>query len=204
MPLEIDEIVYVRVSQTARDSFRFHHGGSDRAAEVNLRNMLEDFLLRSARTEKGAFVLLAREGYELILDHQFDVITGYRTAHKERTWEQVKAGVASRYGRKARPSRQPSPELGSPLAVTKLAESIQPGAIHLTGRVRTSFARIFHLQTATDDDLDAALRRRLAKDVASATPGARKDDYAVELVSDDLTWLVRPDALALIGVKRSS
>lgn len=102
------------------------------------------------------------------------MITGYRTAHKERTWEQVKSGVASRYGKKARTSRQPLPELGSPRAVTELAEAIQRATIHLSRRVRSFFASILHLQNATDDDLDSALRLRLAEDLASAAPGARR------------------------------
>ena len=101
--LEIDEIHDVRVSRRARDAFRFHHRGSDAEAEIQLRTMLEDFLLRSARrvTTKG-YLLLAREGYELVLSPGVDVVVGYRTAHQERTWEQVKAGVPSRYGRRSR------------------------------------------------------------------------------------------------------
>lgn len=203
LPIEMDEVDDVRISQTARDSFRFRHGGSDRAAEVQLRNMLEDFVHRSARRSRKGYVILAREGYELILDEELHVVTGYQTTHKERTWDQVKAGVATRYGRKERAARQPPPEPGKPVAPSELSRQMRPETIHLTARVRNSFARTFDLRAATEDDLDAKIRRRLLEGLPSAMLGPRSDEYAIELVTSDLVWLVRPDGLVMIGVKRS-
>ena len=45
LALDIDEVDDVCVSQRAKDSFRYHHRGSDAEAEVQLRAMLEDFLV---------------------------------------------------------------------------------------------------------------------------------------------------------------
>src|SRR4051794_22920708 len=53
----------VRVTQRALDSFRFHHGGSEREAETQLRSMLEDFLLQSARSTRTGVPILSRDGY---------------------------------------------------------------------------------------------------------------------------------------------
>lgn len=101
VPLDIDEVDDVGISRTARESFRRHHRGTDEEATAQLRMMLEDFLLSGARLSSRAHIMLSRGGYSLILDSGMHVITGYRTVHRERTWEQVKAGVPSRYGKRA-------------------------------------------------------------------------------------------------------
>lgn len=89
LSLDLDEVESAGISQRARDAFRFHHHGSDQEAATQLRAMLEDFLLRSARSKsRNGYVVLAREGYELVLDPSLTVITGYETVHRERTWEQ--------------------------------------------------------------------------------------------------------------------
>ena len=91
------DLVEVRLTTRAVDSFRFHHGGGVPSAETQLRAMLEDFLLKSvqARTESG-YLKLFRKGFTLVMSPGLDAITGYSSLHRERTWEQVKAGVASR------------------------------------------------------------------------------------------------------------
>ncbi len=47
-------------------SFKFHHGGTDREAEIQIRKMLVDFLDRSARTVSTSnHLVLSRDGYRL-------------------------------------------------------------------------------------------------------------------------------------------
>lgn len=89
----------VKVWPQAIRNFKFHHGGTDEEAEVQIRWMLADFLDRSARTVTGAnYLVLSRDGYRLHVDPTRKRITGYSTTHRERTWEQVKTGIPSRIG----------------------------------------------------------------------------------------------------------
>jgi hypothetical protein len=91
------DLVEVRITTRAVDSFRFHHGGGITSAETQLRAMLEDFLLKSVqeRTTSG-YLKLFRKGFALVMSPGLDAVTGYSSLHRERTWEQVKAGVPSR------------------------------------------------------------------------------------------------------------
>lgn len=112
--LAIDDIPTVHVTARAVDSFRFHHGGDRRSAEAQLRAMLEDFLLTSARQlSPTGFVSLSRQGYTLVLCPDHGAITAYSTVHRERSWEQVKVefrrvftAPAGRDRRPRRPVRQ--------------------------------------------------------------------------------------------------
>lgn len=77
--------------------FKFHHGGTDREAEIQIRKMLADFLEESARTVTTAhYLVLSRDGYRIDIGPNRKTVTAYRSAHRERTWEQVKAGIPSR------------------------------------------------------------------------------------------------------------
>jgi len=147
--LDIDEIEAVRVSQRARDTYRYHHRGSDAGAEVALRQMLGDFLITSARSSAQGYVTLAREGYQITLSPDASTIVGYATVHRERTWAQVKAGVRSRYGRsgarRCRPERGGRLAPGPALPPSQIAASIDTGQVHLTSRVRTGYDRIRQL-----------------------------------------------------------
>jgi hypothetical protein len=202
--LEIDEVETVRVSQRARDSFRYHHRGGDAEAEVQLRAMLEDFLLRSARsTSPGGFVQLAHSGYELVLDPSLGTVTGYRTVHRERTWEQVKAKVPSRYHHRSGKwhATGPAPEPGPALEPQDVLAQLDPAAVHLTGRVRRNFARLRELQGHDDESLDAVLRAELADGLPSALVGPGSDENLVHLLAGDVTWLISCDALTAVGLR---
>jgi hypothetical protein len=209
LDLDIDEVEDVRVSQRARDSFRFHRRGSDAEAEVQLRAMLEDFLLHGARSvRRSGFVILARSCFELFLDPSLGTITGYETVHRERTWEQVKAKVPSRYGnRKAnRVKRQgltPPPDRGPVLTPVEVLAVLDPAAVYLFGRVLDSYARVRKVKGLDDDGLDRALRFELASGLTGARVGPGTDKHLVHLVAGDLTWLITPDAAAAVGVRRT-
>lgn len=200
----IEDVQDVRVTTRALDSFRFQHGGDAARAEVQLRAMLEDFLLKSARkVSAGGFVVLAREGFELVLSPDCNVITGYSTVHRERTWEQVKAGVKSRIRKKKhqmkRQAAGPTPEPGPPVRLADIPRVLDPQTIHLTARVRSSYAKVAGLSKATDEDLDAYLRVACRELLFGEV--VRRADGCVEIIAAGLTWLVSPDCLVLIGVK---
>jgi hypothetical protein len=95
-PLSPDEAYEVRVSRRALESFVGTHGGTLAQAEAELRSMLEDFLLVRAWKCKGDRWILTRRSYTLVLSGDGSTIVSYSTAHRERSWSQVKAGVRSR------------------------------------------------------------------------------------------------------------
>lgn len=201
----VEDIADVRVSARTLDSFRFHHGGNARQADIQLRAMLEDFLLKSARrVSRGGFVQLARDGYVLTLSPDGHTITNYFTVHRERTWEQVKAGVKSRFrnGGRAREASGPPPDRGPAVELAQFPLVFDPLTVHLTGRVRRSYARIAGLPWAADDELDTAIRAACAE-FGSGTVVQRADE-CFEVGVADRTWLVTPDGLTLLGVKNGA
>ena len=206
--IDLDEVEDIRISQRAEDSFRFHHGGSAAAARSQLTAMLEDFLLKSARSFRDGYAHLARAGFHLSLSPDLSTVVGYSTAHRERTWEQVKAGVPSRFPkvRRASPSphrRTPSGEQhpsGPVLDPAAVGAAVDPATIHLTGLIRTNFARFAGLRQASDEELDAVLRSRLGA-LASGELGAPRE-FGVEILAGGLRWIISADARMAINVGR--
>lgn len=209
--IDLEDVADVRVSLKAVESFRFHHGGGAREAETELRLMLEDFLLKSSRRiSPQGFLALARDGYEIVLNPERSVVTAYSTIHRERTWEQVKAGVRSRFagsstrsaGSWGRQKVGEAPEPGEPVDVDGFGAAFDADRVHLTGRVRTSFAKVEGLVRATDEDLDVALRAAAGQAGTSGVVSRRADGLFEVTDVSGRVWLVSPDALALVGVKR--
>lgn len=201
----IDDVPTVRVTAHALDSFRFHHGGSERDAEIQLRMMLEDFLVKSSRRiSHDGYIRLARDGYVLTLSPAGHTITGYKTVHRERTWEQFKAGVRSRFksNGKARKASGPVPEPGPKVGLDDFQRRFDPDSVHLTGRVRTCFAKIANLRWASEEELDAQIRAGCA-DFESGKV-TQRDDGCFEVEVADRIWLLTPDCLKLVGVRTSS
>ena len=205
------DFTLVRISPTAVDAFVRSHGGSADEARVQLRSMLEDFLLRSARrpTERGNQVL-AHSGYELVMSPNGHALLGYRTVHRERTWAQVKAGVPSRFPGKRSVSKGGShrraelgerPEPGEPLSLDAVASQVHAHSVHLTWRARSSYSKIAKLGQADDEDLDQAIRTSLEESMTSGT-WLQRDDGHFELLSGDLVWLLAADGRTLIGIKK--
>lgn len=61
--LDSDQACSVDMTCRAIESLRFHHGGTEAAAEIELRCMLEDFVRLSARQEAPTgFIRLSRSG----------------------------------------------------------------------------------------------------------------------------------------------
>ncbi|MBM6401375.1 hypothetical protein [Phycicoccus sonneratiae] len=200
----IDEVEDVRVSLTARESFRFHHGGSDAEAEQQLRMMLEDFILKCARdVHRNGYIGLSRQGYELTIAPSMTVITNYSTVHKERTWEQVKAGVRSRFGHTARASRGPRPEEGPELPAAAVVATLDPVTAFLTSRTLNAFAKLHGLKHVDDASLEAAIREALSIAMVSGSIGNNDGDTVVAVLHGDFTWLLSKDARAVVGVRRT-
>jgi len=199
--LAAEDVASVGVTRRAVELFRYHHGGGAREAAVELGSMLEDFLLKSARrvTAHG-FVRLARDGFELTVSPDLEVIVHYTTAHRERTWSQVKDGVPSRFpGEQNRdPSGEP-PEPGPPVTPDELFTVLDADTVHLTGRLRTSYAKLFSLTHESDDVVDAGLRAALASLHSGSV--TQRDDGMFEVMTQDHTWLISADALKVVGVK---
>mgnify|MGYP006340855945 FL=1 len=194
----------MRVSLTARESFRFHHGGSDVEAEAQLRMMLEDFILKSARdVSRKGYVTLSREGYELVVDPSMAVITNYSTVHKERTWEQVKAGVRSRFGHRARASTGPYPHRGPDLPAEMVLATLNPGTAFLSSRTLNAFSKLHGMKDVDDGSLQVAVRAALAAAKADGELGSTDRGTLVAILHGGFTWLVSTDAHVVIGVRRS-
>jgi hypothetical protein len=162
--------------------------------------MLENFLLRSARAVRNGFTCLARDGYEIVLSPDLRIITGYATAHRERTWSQVQAGINSRFRGSSR--RDPSgqrPEPGTALASPAVPTAVDPVGAHLTARVRTSFAKMFDLHTVDDLELDLRIRTTLYS-ISSGRVNLTRAGAGVEVIVGNLRWLISEDAQTIVGV----
>jgi hypothetical protein len=201
--ITVEDVADVRVSNRALDTFRFRHGGSEREAEVQLRSMLEDFLLKSARrVSKTGYRRLSREGYELTVAPADHVITHYSTIHRERTWEQVKAGVKSRIKSGIpREASGPQPERGPAVDLSGFAAAFDPSTAHLTARARRSYARIAELKFASDEELDAAIRAALTE--LAFEKVVQRDDACFDVDVADRIWIISPDCRSIIGVKEA-
>lgn len=200
--LGVDEVPDVHVTMRAIDSFRFHHGGDRRSAEVQLRAMLEDFLLKSASAVSASgFVRLSRQGYDLVVSPDHSAVTGYSTVHRERTWEQFKSKVPSRFRRRPgeRASPGPPPEPGPPVPLARFAEAFDADRLHPTGRVQRSFARLSGMTDDSDEDLLSALIRCAARLVDGTV--TQREDGLFEVEEAGLIWLVTEDCRTLVGVK---
>lgn len=199
-----DEAYDVHITRAAVESFQHHHDGSERAARTQLRTMLEDFLLVSARKWTPAgYVVLARDGFEVILAPSLTAVTGYASSHSERTWDQLKAGIPSRLGRRHATylPGTPPPEQGDPLPLEQVIAAIDPQTVHLSRRVRTSYARLFKARDVSPDELDAAIRDALGA-LGSGVANRDRDLPGTQIVTEQLRWLVADDASSIIGVAK--
>lgn len=94
-----DDPWLIAIDHRAIDRFVFHHGGTKQDAEMQIRVMLIDFMQQAGKvvTEK-TYLALSLDGYRLMVSPERNRVTGYSTAHRERTWEQIKMGIPSRIG----------------------------------------------------------------------------------------------------------
>lgn len=103
IPLDPDEAYEASITATAIRKFVAVHGGTDKAAEAELRSMLEDFLQIGAAGQKpSGYWLLIHQGFRMVLSPDCLTMVDYTTVHAERSWSQVKAGVTSRFAADAK------------------------------------------------------------------------------------------------------
>lgn len=100
LPLTSDEAhdPQLGVTRSAIERYCATHGGDRATAEAEIRSLLENLIATGThqRVEGGAWRLLAQEGFSLLLSADANRVLGYSTAHRDRTYGQVKAGVPSR------------------------------------------------------------------------------------------------------------
>ncbi|ATM24716.1 hypothetical protein SMD44_p10217 (plasmid) [Streptomyces alboflavus] len=103
LPLEADDAhdPHLNVTRHAIDQYRQRHGGDAQAAETEIRSLLENLITTGdhrhlTRGSWRAWRLQADEGFTLVLSADASFVIGYSTAHRERTYAQVKAAVPSR------------------------------------------------------------------------------------------------------------
>jgi hypothetical protein len=140
--------------------------------------------LRSA----GNYVLLSQDGYKLVLNAEVTVMTGYVTVHRERTWAQFQAGVASRFpGGKAEAKRRP---LKEPAECRPL--QCDPATVGITRRALRDFAFRAGLRDGTDEEVEAALRTFIAALGADAAGAVRTDD-TIEVARGEVRLVLSVD-----------
>lgn len=107
VPLESDDAYTVTINRAAVNQFVRVHGGGQAEAVTQIRSLLEDLLLgtpgtKASRGEHGGFSLKTRKppGYALVISSDCSAVLSYNTAHRERTYSQVRAGVESRISEK--------------------------------------------------------------------------------------------------------
>ncbi|MFE0852097.1 hypothetical protein [Streptomyces mutabilis] len=90
------------MTRSAIERYCATHGGDRATAEAEIRSLLESLIATGThqRVEGGAWRLLAPEGFSLLLSTDAARVLGYGTAHRDRTYGQVKAGVPSRSRRR--------------------------------------------------------------------------------------------------------
>ncbi len=198
-----DQVDEVFVTQRAVEGFLFHHGGDRVAAETEILAMLEDFSLRAiGHQSSGGFLALARDGYEIVLSPDRDAVTSYSTVHRERTWSQFKAGVRSRFGKRASKA-VPPPAESEPISVEppeQILALIDLEAIYLT---RSAFSRgVKMMGTAGEEsEVENFLRQALRGDIV-ADPAVERSENGAHLIhASTRTWILRADLLMVIGVR---
>lgn len=98
VPLDPDEAYDIRITARAVGEFTAVHGGTAKAAEAELRSMLEDFLrVAKVGRDGGGYWMLLHKGYRCMLAPDCSAMTRYDTAHGERSWSLFKAKVPSRF-----------------------------------------------------------------------------------------------------------
>jgi len=173
LDVEVDEVNAVSVTRKARDQFVNKHGGTDRAAEGQIRQVLEDFVLEGARfTTPSGYVKLSRDGYWIVLSPDHGTITAYDTVHRERNWEQFKAGVPSRF-KVHKPLQDrllagPAAFSGPAVPLNDSIAAIRPAEMHVMWRALRSYSKVRSIDSTDLESISEALREELGEALPSA------------------------------------
>jgi hypothetical protein len=132
----------------------------------------------------------------LVLNEQFDALTNYSTVHRERTWAQLQAGVASRFpgggskGPKGRLLKEP------PACVPLRCDA---ATVTIDRHARRGFGWRLGLQDRPAEELEAGLRRFIAE-LPAAILGAVRTDETVEFTAGAVRVILSADQRKVVGV----
>lgn len=107
---ELPESFYIK--QKAIDLFIAHHGGNKHLAISDLQQIAADFLngpSEFSMSEDQIYLALRHEMIILTIALDSMAIINYWTAHRERTWSQIKNNVPSRSSKKKRKRKSGNP-----------------------------------------------------------------------------------------------
>ncbi|MGW1809162.1 UvrD-helicase domain-containing protein [Streptomyces sp. NPDC002078] len=203
LELSPERVAEIRISSAACGAFVVRHRGSLGEAAVELHAMLFPFLARGRhlRTETG--LLLDLDGYRLVLDADARAVTAYLTAHPERSYAQVAAGVPSRVGQQARGTRRsaltrPPTEAGAPLADDAAVRAVDVDDLHVSEDACIAYERLTRSWSLPDEEFV----RRLREDLAADLETGRIEWVGQRPVIDGEhgQWWLRPDGRALTSV----
>lgn len=211
IPLDPEEAYEIGVTRTAIRRFVQAHGGTDQAAETELRSLLEDALRHGKvrRGRSGRWVVFL-SGFSCFLAPDCSAVVSYKSLHAERSYSQILAGVPSRVAKRhngavlpagytvgerrhVSPSDQPQPAL--PEHELRL---IAVEALRLTHRAVGELASQ-GLAGHDDPSTLALVAPLLAADLAAAPVSANEYRYRVE--GSAVVWLLSLDGTTLISAK---
>ncbi|MEE1838100.1 hypothetical protein [Streptomyces sp. SP17KL33] len=196
LDLDSDEAYEVDIHPGVVDFYSRHHGGTRKAAILDIRGLLEDLITADARTEtdeEGNYrIYLKQAGYGLMLTADRGEVVRYRTKHRERTWPQFRKGVKSRPGASipARLSALPAWQRG-PMSTLP---------IQMTSSAFNSYARHSLGVKVTQDNITTIVEQLTAHLVAHVLPKWQHTEQETVDDGHGRTWLLAVNSDAQDGV----
>lgn len=197
LPLSAAEAGRVGVSRAARTQFIDQHGGGEHTAEVEIRQVLGEFLETAQHVrQRGGYWLLDRDGYRLVLAPDAKTVTAYRTGHLDRTYAQFAAAVPSRVGRKIKAAQRSAmgtkPEPSTPLEEPAKLRQTDIATLFITERACEAFDRLIEdSRDLLNDDFDTMVRRHFSVDLNRGH--LIPQEHYILLIGEKLTWAVSLD-----------
>ncbi|MEV6050838.1 UvrD-helicase domain-containing protein [Streptomyces sp. NPDC052107] len=204
LELPPEHVAEIRISSAACGAFVVRHRGSLGEAAVELHAMLVPFLARGRHLRTGDGWLLDLDGYRLVLDSDARAVTAYLTAHPERSYAQVAAGVPSRVGQQARGTRRsaltgPESDAGARLADDAAVRAVDVDDLHVTEDACIGYERLAHSWNLPDEEFVRRLREDLAADLETGRIEWVGERPVVD--GEHGQWWLRPDGRVLTDVR---
>ncbi|GAB7105734.1 hypothetical protein JCM4814A_40480 [Streptomyces phaeofaciens JCM 4814] len=205
LELSPERISDIRITSAACGAFVVRHRGNLGEAAVELHAMLAPFLSEGRHLRTGGGWLLDLEGYRLVLDADARAVTAYLTAHPERSYAQVAAGVPSRVGHQARGARRsaltaPEPEAGPGLADNTAVRALSVPDLYVTVGAGVTFERLAQCSQLPDQEFVRRLREDLESDLVTGRIEWVGERLVVE--GEHGQWWLRSDGRVLTTVRR--
>lgn len=184
----------LQVSTKAQVMFVKHHNVSESDAIEEIRLVAQQAMTRGKyHRESTGFHRLVFSGYTLRVTPDGEMVTKYKTLHRERTPSQVLAGVPSRF---VKHKKQLLP-LSCPIrSVEELSQSFDPTSAPLLPRAIRSFMK-YSGMSKEDPDVEQKLRLALARACDKGTWGQGNSDGRYLLFDDKYTWVIGSDEVVI-------